>query len=797
MNTKRIAIVIPWFGSETTGGAEQQAAQIATRLAARKHRIEVLTTCNRSFHDDWSVNHYYAGSSDEDGVPVRRFTVDSRDRAAFDRVNAKLLALDRSTLRAGVNPITANEAHTFVNENIKSAALLDYLRAEQENYHAFIFLPYMFAPVVLGLPIVSDRAWLQPCLHDESAAYLPEVAAMFRQAHGLLFNSSGEMELALRLFGPGIFTRSQVVGEGIEFDDSANNAGVDLPADLTGERFVLYLGRRDRTKNTDLLVRSFARFKSTHGESSLQLVLAGPGSVSFAANSVHDLGFVSGDLKRALLDQCLALAQPSHHESFSRTMMEAWVRGRPVVAQRECLATATAVKEADGGFLATDENEWAEVFARLDEMSEGELSALGGRGRAYAAQIADWKKVIPRYEQILNLPGDSKSNGAAGKRREPRSGRRPSRKIRAVHQLLPDIAYGDAISNQARAIRNQLRNEGFDSEIFVKRRAPQMQTEALLWDESQPSANDALLYHHSIGSELTSFAVNHAGPKCLIYHNITPAKYFAGYRPGFAWMLETGRAHLPRIARYFSMSVGDSAYNAAELTSAGFNSPGVLPIIVDSDRWNIEPDSDLMRRLQDGKTNILFVGRIAPNKQQHRLLEIFASYHSIDPDSRLIFAGEARPSDTFSVRLRHQVHALGLSQNVEIAGQVDDAALLAYYRTAHLYCSPSAHEGFGAPLIEAMWFDIPVLALRAAAVPETLGDAGMLFDEDEPPASVAARAFQLTHDRDVRDAVIAIQRQRRSEFRPIVISSRVREMVAALTTVHGIRKSRKLIDNRH
>src|SRR5439155_9976307 len=118
---------------------------------------------------------------------------------------------------------------------------------------------------------------------------------------------------------------------------------------------------------------------------------------------------------------------------------------------------------------------------------------------------------------------------------------------RAVHQLLPDIVYGDAISNQARAIREHLRRHGYESEIFVKRRGPRMTGEARLFDETQPAAADALIYHHSIGSELTAFAVAHRGAKCLVYHNVTPAEFYAPYRPGFAWMLETGRAHLAHL----------------------------------------------------------------------------------------------------------------------------------------------------------------------------------------------------------------------------------------------------------
>ena len=794
-----IAIVTPWFGADLTGGAEQQAFQIATRLAARGHAVEVLTTCNRSFHSDWGVNHHAPGAGQEYGLTLRRFPVDARDAAAFDLVNAKILALNSSNFRAGVNPITDEESRTFVHQNIRSAALLGYLRDEGETYHAFIFLPYMFAPVMLGAPLVGDRAWLQPCIHDEAAAYLPQTAELFRCAHGLLFNSEGEMELALRLYGPGIHSRSVVVGEGIERTTyEAGQLTAALPSQLRAARFVLYLGRRDRTKNTDLLAGAFAQFKSAQPESDLQLVLAGPGTESFAsADGVHDLGLVSDETKAALLAQCRMLAQPSRHESFSRTMMEAWSEGRPVAAQRDCLATALAVERSGGGWLAGTEAEWTQLFASIAAAADAELNQLGIRGQAYAADHADWDKVIGRYELLLELapqtgepsltsdsttsPGKGRSALYAVEQKHVPSSRRGIDELQAIHQLLPDIAFGDAISNQARAIRAHLRQHGYVSEIFVKRRQARMKEDALLCDEVQPAPTDGLLYHHSIGSELTAFAVAHAGPKCLVYHNITPAEFFAPYRPGFAWMLETGRAHLPRLASHFPVSAGDSAFNAAELASNGFHAPGVLPIIVDPDKWNIAPDEQLMARLQDGRTNLLFVGRIAPNKQQDRLLEAFAHYRRLDPNSRLILAGEGRSSDPYFNHVLATSARLNLPAHVEITGQIEDAALLAYYRTAHLYWSPSAHEGFGAPLVEAMWFDVPVLALRATATPETMGPAGVLFEDDEEPEAVAARAYQLTHDAPLRQKIIAGQRTRRLDFTPAVVWSSLRELIGRLT----------------
>ncbi|HUE84321.1 MAG TPA: glycosyltransferase [Pyrinomonadaceae bacterium] len=773
-----VAIVIPWFGPDQMGGAEQQALQIAKRLVARGHAIEVLTTCNRSFQSDWSINHHAPGVNQEGEVKIRRFPVDPRDSAAFDQVNAKLLALENSKLRPGVNPVSEREARTFVEQNIKSAALLDYLRAHNDSYHAFIFMPYMFSPVMLGVPLVAERAWLQPCLHDEAAAYLPQTAELFRRVGGLLFNSEGELELALRLFGPGIYTRSSIVGEGIE---PADLGQVDLPGELQGVRYVLYLGRRERVKNVDLLVRAFARFKETQRGSTLRLVLAGPGSESFASTDVLDLGLVSDAMKNALLASACALAQPSQNESYSRTMMESWATGRPVAVHRECLATATAVERARGGWTAATEAEWAEWFGEIAGLTSEGLKALGENGRAYAACHADWDLVMANYEASLGLDEETRTSCSPLSHHK-----RNTNELRAIHQLLPDIVYGDAISNQAFALRDHLREAGYQSDIFVKRCEERLASEVKPFADTRPGNADGLIYHHSIGSELTTFAVAHSAPKCLVYHNITPAEYYAPYRPGFAWMLEMGRAHLRRLGEFFPISVADSSYNAAELAACGFPSPGVLPIIIDPEKWNIAPDPSLIERLQDGRVNLLFVGRIAPNKKQDKLVSAFAFYRELAPEARLILVGEGNPSDPYFHHLRNTIAKLDLVNEVELTGQIDDAALLAYYRTAHLYWSASEHEGFGAPLVEAMWFDVPVLALDDTAVPETLSGAGFLYPPHEALRDVAARAYQLTHKAELRKRIIVGQRGRRNAFTPVVLRASIMQLIEKLTAASTI-----------
>jgi glycosyltransferase involved in cell wall biosynthesis len=291
---------------------------------------------------------------------------------------------------------------------------------------------------------------------------------------------------------------------------------------------------------------------------------------------------------------------------------------------------------------------------------------------------------------------------------------------------------------------------------------------------------DAAIYHHSLGSEITPHVVGYSGPKCLIYHNITPAEFFVEHRPEFAAILERGRHDLAELAASFPRSYGDSQFNVDELIAFGFRNCRVLPIAVSPGKWQFRPDEKLMQTLQDGRTNLLFVGRIAPNKKQTDLIRAFTEYRRLDPDARLILVGKAEHGDSYAAHLDDMIAAGGLSGDVLMPGSVNDAQLAAYYRTAHLFWSMSEHEGFCVPLIEAMWFDVPVFAYRASAVPETLGDAGLLFTDKEDFRLLAAAAHLIISDEGLRQRIVTEQRLRRSTYLPERVSTVVADLLQEL-----------------
>ncbi len=770
---KPVAFVTPWYGKALKGGAEQQVWQIVNRLVARGHAVEVLTTCCESFLKDWGTNHLPPGKQLEGDVVVRRFRVDRRKGERFNLANEQALSVPHNWLRAGVNPFCIGNDNLFVTENINSGALERYLKKNRKKYHCFVFIPYLYGVVLNGLSLVADQSWLQPCLHNEAYAYLPAVEKIVRSCKGLFFNSEGEKELAIHLYGPGILRKSVVVGEGVEiFEQIDNEEEVSSieNIDLTEMEYVLFLGRRDSTKNTDMLVEAFQKYIRNFPLSRLKLILAGPGELEYGKNidGVIDFGLVSPAEKNALLKNCAALFQPSKNESFSRVIMEAWNFEKVVCVHGDCLATAIAVRKSEGGLCADSVESWSALFHTIATMDEATRNVYGRNGKNYALHYARWNQVIDRYEDLLGLSETHKQEHSRIERVERG----------VIHQLLPGFAFGDAISNQALVIRDILRRNGYRSDIYTEHRDPIMVNEALVFSDGEGiNSQDGIIYHHSIGTGLTQFVVEHPGEKSLVYHNITPPELVREHDPELAEILENGLKDLGVLARHFPVSVGDSRFNCDDLETNGFTDTEVLPICIAPEKWNMPANPDLMSRFQDGKINILFVGRVISNKCQHDLIDAFAVFKNIHKNSRLLVVGGYRKEEKYFQYLKKKTVEMGLEWDVLFLGKVHDDALHACYRCAHLFWSMSEHEGFGVPLIEAMWFDIPVFAYKSSAVPETMGSGGLLFTDKNDLERLAVTAKLLIEDQDVRKSVVTAQKKRIQAFLPEAFEMKVKRLV--------------------
>jgi len=339
----------------------------------------------------------------------------------------------------------------------------------------------------------------------------------------------------------------------------------------------------------------------------------------------------------------------------------------------------------------------------------------------------------------------------------------------AIHQFVAGYAARDAISNEARALRERFLAWGCDSAIFCEARhvPPELRRDAV--DISEASArvrpDDVVLLHLSIGS-----AVNEVFPsldcrKAILYHNVTPPAYFETINPQTAYALARGLKQVKALAGAAEVNLADSRFNADELESLGYRAASVLPLVLDFSLIETPPDRGALREFQDGRPNVIFVGRGAPNKRLDDVLDAFACLkHSVASAARLIFAGSFAGTEPYLAMLMYQARGFDPELNdVHFLRSVPQSVLSAVYRSASVFLCMSEHEGFCIPIIEAMAHGVPVMAYAAAAVPETLGGAGILFDRKDIPG-VAEMMGRLIRDAALRNAVVAAQRERLKRF---------------------------------
>ena len=352
-----------------------------------------------------------------------------------------------------------------------------------------------------------------------------------------------------------------------------------------------------------------------------------------------------------------------------------------------------------------------------------------------------------------------------------------------INQWVPAAHRGDAVGDSARAVRDLLRARGHASEVYALAVDEDLQHDVRLFADPDARRGDITILHVAVPSPMSHALAELSGGRVIQYHNITPAHFFAPYHPEIFRMAAVGRTELAGLVGRVDLALGDSEYNRQELEELGFDPTGVFPIVVNTNRIKFgRPVRALEDCLDDGLSNILFVGRIAPNKriEDHiRLAEHFKRY--VDTEYRFIFVGRTDAVPRYYATIR----ALMLQYEMPadrflFVGPVPDDELAVYYRTARAYVSLSEHEGFCVPLVEAMATDVPILAYGAAAVPETLGGAGVCFTPKN--LEYAAELLgMLVYDDVLRDRVISGQRRRLTDFGLEPIARALDTMIASLT----------------
>lgn len=379
----------PRFGPDIVGGAELVVRELSRQLRDRGWEVEVLTTCARD-HFTWA-NEYPPGTENHHGVTVRRFATQPPS-APGERAELEAAILSGARLSLG-------DQQRWMNAGVRVPDLYHYLLDHAAEYRAVVVTPYLFWTTFACGQVAPERTIVRPCLHDEPFAALDLFQPLFTGAAGVWLQTEPEHELAHRRFS--VPDHHRVVGEGIPTAKTYDPEGFRQRFGIEGP-FVLYAGRREGAKGWEELLEGFVRATASR-DLKLSLVTMGVGEVrppAGAEDRVIDLGFLSDQDRDDAFAAAAAYVQPSRWESFSRTVMEAWLAGTIVIANGECAVVRWHCERSDAGLVYDDADELEQCLAFVVDEPE-EAARLARPGRDYVLDHYTWPAVVDRVEETL------------------------------------------------------------------------------------------------------------------------------------------------------------------------------------------------------------------------------------------------------------------------------------------------------------------------------------------------------------------------------------------------------------
>jgi glycosyltransferase involved in cell wall biosynthesis len=383
----KLAFVVQRYGAGIAGGSEGHCREVAERLSPR-HDITVLSTCAHDYVT-WE-NAFAPGPTSENGVRVLRFPVARQRRI-------KVFAdLSDEVFDSAAPP--DREEEWFRENGPDTPELLEHLRAHGRDYDLVLFWTYRYAPSYFGVPIVADRAVLVPTAEEDPAIDLRVLVEFFDLPAGYIFMTPEERDLvSSRALHP--VRHSVVAGIGLEPVPPGVISRAPLDSIGVPATYLLYLGRVDRNKGCDALLENFQEYAASRKD--VTLVLAGPAKMQVPEHpQIRALGYVSDEVRSALLAHARALVVPSPYESLSIVLLEAWNYAVPALVNGRCKVLAGQVTRANGGLYYMFPAEFEEAADYL-LTQRAERDAMGRQGLAYVDREYRWPTVIARVESLL------------------------------------------------------------------------------------------------------------------------------------------------------------------------------------------------------------------------------------------------------------------------------------------------------------------------------------------------------------------------------------------------------------
>ena len=346
-----------------------------------------------------------------------------------------------------------------------------------------------------------------------------------------------------------------------------------------------------------------------------------------------------------------------------------------------------------------------------------------------------------------------------------------------IHQLVHTLSYGDAISGEVLGLQRCFHALGHESEIYAINVHPKLKGKAKDYRELSSDFDGQIILHYSLGSPLNALyqeLVN--ARRSLIYHNLTPPEWFSGVNPRIVVDIQQGQKELPELCKITDLLLADSKFNAQELKDLGFNAE-VLELPVDNSRWDIATNQGILSVARSTSSlNVLHVGRLAPNKCVEDIIKAFYFlHHHVYKDSTLWLVGIDIDTELYSYALKRLANELRVDHAVRFCGCLADSEVKALYEASSVYLCMSEHEGFCLPVIEAMHFGLPVISYASSALPDTMGDGGILVTQKKHP-EIAELIYELHTNQALRSKIIDAGKKRIAELSFDRFQSRVQEL---------------------
>jgi glycosyltransferase involved in cell wall biosynthesis len=305
----------------------------------------------------------------------------------------------------------------------------------------------------------------------------------------------------------------------------------------------------------------------------------------------------------------------------------------------------------------------------------------------------------------------------------------------AVHIMTAALAPGDAIGNYISTLKRLLTEFGCRVHLYADWISPQFPDPAYPSQLYQSTGRDLLWYHYSIGAANLDCVEHSRDYRLMDFHGVSPPRLFAGYDRYLEQLCREGEQRLPAMRQHFDWCIVHSDYSRQVLLEAGYQDIEKLPLVVDADRYADGEDA-ILSVWAAQLEYVLFVGRVVPQKDIRAQLRLLAELREFRPRCVLVVVGSRDLAPAYQQEIDRDLRRLKLEDRVLFTGHVRDPQLLSsLFRHAHFTVVTSEWESFCVPVVESMYFGVPVVAHAVPPVPEVMDGGGIVIDKHDPSAA--------------------------------------------------------------